>query len=85
MELSEVQADGIESANQLTKKSIAVKLIKSEITTNRNQSAAFVVINMFWERIIVLPMERNVANVRNGIISRPVATRNEKGRNETNS
>ena len=47
MELSEVQADIIESANQLTKKTSRREIKQDWNETNRNRSAAFLVIKTF--------------------------------------
>ena len=80
METPEVQA-----AINSKRKPAAVKLIKIGTKANRKPNESLVVFNMFWAKIIALPMESNVVDVRNGIISRPFATRKEKGRSETNS
>ena len=81
MELSEVQADGNEGANQLTKK-VSHRKTNQERNNNQPKLQLLWLSTCFGKEIRVLHMERNV---RNGILSRPVATRNEKGQNETNS
>ena len=80
MELSQVQAKCIKSANQVTK----IKLpIRSKTKANRNRIDTFAVINTFPAKTTVLPMGRNVEHARKLIISGPVAKMSEKSRSET--